>query len=786
MTDCGGTCTYVARKEDPSNWHGEKPDDWVLDENQPVGLEQKTWECPHDVLSDREYCAFHTQPGDLPADIDEGELFVNVVNESSANDKKMARRKKEFIGATFGPFDIKNATLDAGDNHPIRFNHVTFTAGIRAERAVFEHGIFATAASFETSHQDISNEVKEDFLFTKAKFNSDDGLSFDYAKFIGDGDLSFDYAKFSGNGDLSFKSTEFTGDGDLSFVHTKFIGDGDLLFDYVKFIGDGDLSFDYAKFIGDGDLSFWNGEFMGDGNLLFTALEFSGDGDLLFNSAEFRGGGYLSFNSAEFTGDGDLSFFCVEFTGDGNIPFGSAEFTGDGDLSFVNAEFTGDGDLSFWNAEFTGDGNLSFERAKFIGDGDLSLESVDISRKCSFINTRFSTSKRVIFSEAKIRESLTFEMVSFTSETELEETREFRVKFDFSDAVISDELRFRSSGHSIARKPSENKNNEQARFDLVFTEAVDFSGATFEQPADFSSTQFRAEADFSHAQVKNADFQNADLAGPESTSPANFYNADLSGGNFSNALLTGVSFERAVLNRAELLGADLTRTKLYGALLGDARFNRKTRFWLSPDSSDRVSDSPLLPVRVIRAVKAGLRRVSRRDGSEPYCVYDPRYRGANGETNLEKAAEVYGSLETLARQQSQPELASDCFLGRKDIQLKQYRKDRNWLMIARSMVPNLVARYGESPLRVLGTAAVTISVCGLAYYSFNLIEHTGTEQPATLFESFYFSALTFTTLGYGDFNPITTGGQVLAVAETSVGVILLAILVFVFGRRATR
>jgi voltage-gated potassium channel Kch len=69
---------------------------------------------------------------------------------------------------------------------------------------------------------------------------------------------------------------------------------------------------------------------------------------------------------------------------------------------------------------------------------------------------------------------------------------------------------------------------------------------------------------------------------------------------------------------------------------------------------------------------------------------------------------------------------------------------------------------------------------------FNLIEKTSADGPSTLFGALYFSALTFTTLGYGDFNPTTQAGQVLAVAETSAGVILLAILVFVFGRRATK
>jgi voltage-gated potassium channel Kch len=107
-------------------------------------------------------------------------------------------------------------------------------------------------------------------------------------------------------------------------------------------------------------------------------------------------------------------------------------------------------------------------------------------------------------------------------------------------------------------------------------------------------------------------------------------------------------------------------------------------------------------------------------------------------------------------------------------------------MIARSLVPTTVARYGESPLRVLATGAGTILSCGVLYYAFDLIQRSGDSGTVTLFDAMYFSALTFTTLGYGDFNPTDSAGQVLAVAETSMGVILLAILVFVFGRRATR
>ena len=71
-----GTCAYVARKDDPSNWYGDKPDYWQLDDD--------VWECLHKALDGEEYCPFHTHPDDLPDDVDEGELFVEAVNEASA------------------------------------------------------------------------------------------------------------------------------------------------------------------------------------------------------------------------------------------------------------------------------------------------------------------------------------------------------------------------------------------------------------------------------------------------------------------------------------------------------------------------------------------------------------------------------------------------------------------------------------------------------------------------------------------------------------------------------
>jgi hypothetical protein len=49
----------------------------------------------------------------------------------------------------------------------------------------------------------------------------------------------------------------------------------------------------------------------------------------------------------------------------------------------------------------------------------------------------------------------------------------------------------------------------------------------------------------------------------------------------------------------------------------------------------------------------------------------------------------------------------------------------------------------------------------------------------------YYSTLTFTTLGFGDFRPLGIG-QALTTVETALGTILIALLVFMLGRRAAR
>lgn len=57
---------------------------------------------------------------------------------------------------------------------------------------------------------------------------------------------------------------------------------------------------------------------------------------------------------------------------------------------------------------------------------------------------------------------------------------------------------------------------------------------------------------------------------------------------------------------------------------------------------------------------------------------------------------------------------------------------------------------------------------------------------ATILMNLYFSVVTFTTLGYGDIQPSNAATRALAGVESLLGAALIALLVFVLGRRATR
>ena len=96
---------------------------------------------------------------------------------------------------------------------------------------------------------------------------------------------------------------------------------------------------------------------------------------------------------------------------------------------------------------------------------------------------------------------------------------------------------------------------------------------------------------------------------------------------------------------------------------------------------------------------------------------------------------------------------------------------------AKSFVLQVVVGYGEKPFRVLGNALFAILLYSLIYQGFGAI------NDRSFVSCLYFSAITFTTVGYGDFAP-HGAFRLIAASEALVGILLCGLFLFCLGRRS--
>lgn len=286
------------------------------------------------------------------------------------------------------------------------------------------------------------------------------------------------------------------------------------------------------------------------------------------------------------------------------------------------------------------------------------------------------------------------------------------------------------------------------------------------QDVHFSEGSCR-RANFADANLTDAWFRGTNFTG------ASLSQSSLKATTLKGANLTGCKLEDAHLERTNLLDTTLADIRLYGATLTEVKINEETEFG---------------------------------DG----CVYDPKYdRQSSADvpekvTNqLTKAAGQYRLLEQLARDSAFPEMERDNFIRRKEVYRRQHREDGRCVRRIQASLSRWVLLYGESPWRIIGTSGLIIAIFGILYsisggitvttkpatHAFHLLQLGSVSVPApieTLLINLYFSVVTFTTLGYGDIQPSNGATQALAGLESLLGAVLIALLVFVLGRRAAR
>ena len=317
---------------------------------------------------------------------------------------------------------------------------------------------------------------------------------------------------------------------------------------------------------------------------------------------------------------------------------------------------------------------------------------------------------------------------------------------------------------------------------------VDFSGSSIER-ANFNNTNlWRSDftgalihAKFRHADLSGSTLDNItckrnDLTGADITrarlSDADLTESTLTDATAREAQLTGTTLENTILTRVDLREASLIEADLYQTQLANVRINNQTEF-----------------------------------GRE--CSYDINKKSpgiAEEVSPLEAATWVYRRLQKLHESHVIAEKAREYHILKEEAQ--RLDKKRDWedspiIWFRDYLVPTVsyhLHRHGESLSRLLGVSGALITVCGIIYvlagvarsnpettYQLTQADLTSIGAIATdLINGLYFSIITFSTIGYGDFYPASPVSRLLVGIESLAGALFIALFVFVLGRRVAR
>ena len=240
------------------------------------------------------------------------------------------------------------------------------------------------------------------------------------------------------------------------------------------------------------------------------------------------------------------------------------------------------------------------------------------------------------------------------------------------------------------------------------------------------------------AVLQEANLSNADLSSCDCTG-ADFRGADLRGANLSGAILVGANFSGAKLNNAVLADADLTLANFTSANLDQADV---TRVHYGGFKS-------------MRGKYYGIRGVDNSFGNAVFV------RDAKDQDYIDTLHETVLAMPNGFRR------SADLFL------LKA------WSLID----------HGRSLLKVGIYAMIISAIYGLIYtcdiaFGWGMMDYSN--SAGTWFTPFYYSLVTYTTLGFGDVTADSLIGEMLVISEVVAGYFTLGLLLSILANTVAR
>jgi len=567
-----------------------------------------------------------------------------------------------------------------------------------------------------------SNE-ENNIDFSNSEFNSTK-VNFNNAFFISENFVNFENIVF--NSDVLFDYSLFR-NVDVSFNNSIF-NKKIISFKNTVFTN-GTKKFEHIEFK-NADLNFTNAE-LGDGDVHFTNSIF-GTGNIDFKVTRFGKGlkdfvkvnfgkGNVNFEKVNFN-EGDVSFRATIF-GHGKVNFTRCEFT-EGDITYVNANF-GHGDVSFAGTDF-GNGKVSFKLANF-GVGKLD-----------FHYSKFGDGV-IIF------ERTTFE----------DGNVDFRA-VDFGKGRISFNKANFGNGDVIFEA------SELAEGKITFKRTV-FGAGNF----NFETAQFKNvdliidDVNFGQGKVSFRQSKFA-LLSLESSQMNNYFDLrveECGKLDLSNTIVKDIVDIDSYDFKTNIKGFDISGIRLLGRIYLDWKQNNVKKLILQQNTS--------------HANKA-----------EQFRILKENYN-LNGQYDSEDAAYI-----EFKRAESKDFLEKS---NKKPFFQKIVDKIEYYLGL---LIFDKVGLYATNPIRVLFSMTVIFLFFSFLYILLPII-FPDTAIVSSLFEAgdirdltltqkaFYHSAITFLTIGYGDYYP-TGAMRWLSGIEGFIGLFLMSYFTVAFVRKILR
>jgi uncharacterized protein YjbI with pentapeptide repeats len=276
------------------------------------------------------------------------------------------------------------------------------------------------------------------------------------------------------------------------------------------------------------------------------------------------------------------------------------------------------------------------------------------------------------------------------------------------------------------------------------------------------------DANLSRANLKMADLAGADLAGAN-FSGAELYKADLAGvfgvgADFSGAYVAEAKMGGADLRGARLISADLSKADLSRANLEEADLSEADL------SGANIRGANLCQVRITGARLHDLRY-------DKFVEMSGHYFGVRG---LESC---YGNALFIRDAQDQDYLDT---LKRSIDQspATMLRRVKQAVFWAWSAID-----FGRSLTKPAIYALMLALLYGLLYsfdmgLDWGMMDYSGSAHSPL--SPFYYSIVTYTTLGFGDITPKSWVGEIVVVAEVVMGYTTLGLLLAILANRVAR